>query len=83
MKPDTIGVIARGLAYVGGAVCIQLASSLGQWANEDTWPSRINWVLIITLAVGAGFNGLSGFMSSSYAEWRGNRSANNKPPTTQ
>lgn len=82
MKADTVGVIVRGAAFVGGSVCIQFASSLGQWANEDMWPSRINWVLIITLAVGAGFNSLVSFMSGAYSEWRSARS-NGKTIITQ
>ncbi len=70
MKPGTVEIYIKAISAVGMAVCIQLGSSLGQWANEGTWPSKINWVLIIVLAVGQGFQALWNYMSSSYANWK-------------
>jgi len=76
MKQDTVVLVIKGIAFVGSAMAIQLASSLGQWANEDVWPSRINWILIIVLAFAAGFGALMGFMSSSFSNWKQDRSGN-------
>jgi len=73
MKRDTVEIVIKGTAAVGMAICIQLGSSLAQWANEDTWPSRINWTLIIVLAAGQGFQALWNYMSGSYAAWKQTR----------
>jgi len=79
MKTDTAAVIVKGIGLVGSAVCLQLTASLGQWANEDTWPSRINWILIVACAVGAGFNGLVSYMSGSFSTWKQDRQNGSDP----
>lgn len=79
MKTNTVAMVVTGVAFVGGAICMQLASSLGQWANEDVWPSRINWVLIIVLAAGAGFNALIAYMSGKYVMWRDQNGSQQSP----
>jgi len=81
MKSETVTMIIKGIAFVCGAICLQLGSSLGQWANEDSWPSRINWILIVVLAAGAGFNSLVSFMSGSYSVWHKERKVGNGKTT--
>lgn len=76
MKTDTTEVIIKGIAAVGGAVCIQAVSNLSQWSNGGSWPDRINWVVIILAACGSGFNALWSFMSGSYSSWKNGKNGN-------
>ena len=82
MKQETVTVLLKGIAAVGGAVCLQLANSLGQWANTGEWPSRINWIVTIAITVGAGFNALWSFMSGAYTGWQAERKNGNSTPQT-
>lgn len=90
MKHDTTALLITGIAFVGAGICVNLGTSLAQWAESDTWPSRINWLTIIVGALGAGFTQLLAFMSSRFADWTAHRNVNGvslpdpgqpKPPT--
>lgn len=85
MKADTVMVILKGIGFIGGAILAQLAGSLAQWANSNTWPDKINWTLIIVLAAAQGCNSMVTFASGAWSNWRdATRKANgvdNKPTT--
>lgn len=73
MKNDTVAMLLKGIGIVGGSMCIQYTSALGQWANEGVWPSGVNWHIIIVSTLGVGFTSLVGFCSGSYTKWQGIR----------
>jgi len=87
MKLETGIVIAKGTAYVGAGFCTALVTNLGQWANSGEWPPKINWVVIIGGAVGAGFINLLSFLSGSFTNYMqgrtptGNTQFISKPPS--
>ena len=86
MKQETVSMLIKGIAAVGAAIALQLANSVGQWANTGEWPETINWIMIISLTSGAGFNALWSFMSGSYSGWQANRNGNGgttPPPPKQ
>lgn len=70
MKNDTVFMILKGIGLVGGAMTFAYTGSLGQWANDGTWPATINWHCIIGGTLGAGFSALVAFCSGSVASWR-------------
>lgn len=85
MKADSVAVFLKGVGFIGGAIAAQLAGSLAQWANSGTWPDRINWILIITLAVLQGCNSMVTFASGAWSNWRDAarkvNAVDNKPTT--
>lgn len=86
MKQDGMSVALKGIGLVGAAMALQYAGALAQWANEDRWPSAINWHIIIAVTGGAGFTALVSFTSGAYASWRSGKETNGNgkpvvPPT--
>ena len=81
MKSDTFVLIGKLLCYVLIGGLTPLASSLAQWANDGSWPPRINWIIIVGgCVVGAATQVLS-FLSSSYATYSQTRKGLANPPT--
>src|SRR5689334_7293083 len=97
IKQDTAVVVIKGFCYVVIGGLTPLGASLAQWANSDTWPSKLIWITIIgSCSVGAATQLLS-YLSGSYSDYvkgRANGSALStdttqmllskfqKPPTT-
>ncbi len=71
MKPNTTVIMAlKGIGLVGGSMASSFAGSLSQWANAETGPSRLQWVIIAVTTLGAGLSALVAFLSTSFGEWR-------------
>ncbi len=71
MKPTTTVMVVKGICLVGSAMAMSFAGALGQWANEATGPSVLQWVIIGVTTVGAGLSAYAAFLSTAYADWRG------------
>lgn len=80
MKQDTAIVIAKGLCYVFIGFTAPLSTALSQWANEGTWPPRINCVVILGTCLGSAAASLLAYLSGSYSDYLSKRSNGN---TTQ
>ena len=65
---DTI-IIAKAFCFVAIGFCGALCSGLSQWANDDKWPSSINWIVILGAASVAGATQLLAFFSQSYSDY--------------
>lgn len=69
MKLETGIVIAKGTCITGSVTLLALTSGLGQWSNEQTNPSTIQWVMIAGSSLGAGLGALGGFLSNSFGNY--------------
>lgn len=85
MKADTVSVILKGIGFIGGAFLVQFGTSLGQWANTNTWPDKINWVVIWVGALAQACMAMVTFSSGAWSNWRDAvrkvNAVDNKPTT--
>ena len=70
-KLPTLIVIVKGACYVIIGGLTPVATSLGQWANDEgAWPLPINWICIASgCCVGAATQLLS-FLSEAYGTYK-------------
>lgn len=81
MKSDTLILILKAVCYILVGAGASLVSGLSQWANEGTWPPRIQWVLIIASATTAAASQLLSFLSGSFKDWQQSRNGIDKTVT--
>ena len=70
VKQDTFILVSKCFAFVAGGFCVNIATSMGQWANSGEWPSRSAWVVIIAGALGSAFLAYVTFLSTSYSDYQ-------------
>ncbi len=87
MKLDSAIVITKGFCFVLIGAFTPWAAALAQWANSETWPSKIIWVgVILPASVLGGASQLQAFLSGSftaYQQKRENGQPPNLPPETK
>lgn len=83
MKFETGIVVVKMVTLVGGTTLATLSSSLGQWANEPSPPSKVCWIMIVSGSVGAGLLTLGAFLSNSFGDYlkARNNGVDNTPNT--
>lgn len=69
MKLPTAIVIVKGFCYVLIGGLTPLASCLAQWANDGSWPPKINWVVIVAGCVVGAATQLLSFLSEAYSDY--------------
>lgn len=82
MKLTTAVIITKGIVVTGAATVSALVGSLAQWSNEAAEPSKVQWVIIVGTAVGAGMTALYAFLSQSFGNYLQTRNGvdNSTPP---
>lgn len=73
MKLETVVIIFKAFCFVVIGGLTPLGTALGQWANEGTWPPRINWVVILSGCAVGGATQLLSFLSQSFGDWKAQR----------
>jgi hypothetical protein len=58
-------VIFRTALYFSIPVTLALADKLAPFADKDTWPSRIKWVVFLLVAVGQGLIAVRAYLDGS------------------
>lgn len=76
MKSDTVVLILKAMCYVFIGFTSPLSTALSQWANEGTWPPKINLVVIAGVCVGSAAASLLAFLSGSYSTYTQKRNGN-------
>jgi hypothetical protein len=76
MRVETFIIVIKALVVCGTATISALVGALSQWSNDTASPSKIQWVIIIGTALGAGGTALGGFLSSSFGKYLQNRNGN-------
>ena len=69
MKLETGMVVSKGLAFVVVGFCAPMATALAQYANTDTWPTRIVWVVIVISAITGAANAYISYVSGSFSDY--------------
>ena len=77
MKLETVILITKGLCYVFIGFTAPLGTALAQWANEGSWPPRINLVVIGGVCIGSAAASLLAFLSGSYNDYIAKRNGGN------
>jgi hypothetical protein len=76
MKEGTVVIIvAIGLMLSG--FLINLATGLAQWANTDTGPGVVMWIIIMATCCANALNILVAFLSKKYANYVTNKTNGN------
>ena len=76
MKIETAENFTKGLVVVGASTISALVGSLAQWSNDTATPTKLQWMIIIGTALGAGCTALGGFLSSAFGKYLTERNGN-------
>ena len=77
---DVAILFTKGLCIVGSTILLSLSTSLGQWGNSETTPSKVEWCIILGGSIGAGLTSLHAFLSTSFSNYMKNGAAPPEPP---
>ena len=78
MKFEDAVVYAKLICVFAGTSLLTLQTGLGQWSNEPTNPSAVQWVMIIGGSLGAGITATGAFLSSTFGNYTNLRNLRNE-----
>ena len=82
MKLSTVEIITKAVVTVTVGAGTAFLSSISQWSNADSSPTKMQWVIIGVSSIIAGGNALSSFLSGSYMTYKANGGTANPTVTT-